>query len=91
MAYQSGEPIGVGVNNTLPIFNSRNLPNMVSGVDPVLQQDRFDPAKDVYLNINAFTLPAPFSLRQCALHFVECANLQELQRGFRHHEAYGYY
>ena len=61
MAYQSGEPIGVGVNNTLPIFNSRNLPNMVSGVDPVLQQDHFDPAKDVYLNINAFTLPAPFT------------------------------
>ena len=61
MAYQSGEPIGVGVNNTLPIFNSRNLPNMVSGVDPVLQQDHFDPAKNVYLNINAFTLPAPFT------------------------------
>ena len=54
-------PIGVGVNNTLPLFNSRNLPNMVPGVDPKLDTSNFDPARDLYLNIKAFQTPAPFT------------------------------
>jgi len=61
MAYQSGEPIGVGINNTLPLFNSRNLPDMVSGVNPVLPHDSFDPAKNLYMNAAAFKTPAPFT------------------------------
>ena len=61
MAYQSGAPIGVGVNNTLSLFNSRNLPNMVPDVDPKLDTSNFDPARDLYLNINAFQTPAPFT------------------------------
>lgn len=64
--YQSGEPIGVGVNNTLPLFNSRNLPNMVNGVDPNLPHNNFDPAKDLWLNINAFSAPAPFTYGNAA-------------------------
>lgn len=60
--YQSGEPIGVGVNNTLPLFNSRNLPNVVAGVSPILaDKGSFDPAKDLLLNSRAFTEPAPFT------------------------------
>lgn len=61
MAYQSGTPIGVGINNSLPLFNSRNLPNIVPGVNPKLDTSNFDPAKDLYLNINAFQTPAPFT------------------------------
>jgi len=61
MAYQSGTPIGVGVANTLPLFNSRNLPNIVPGVDPKLDTSNFDPARDLYLNIKAFQEPAPFT------------------------------
>ena len=61
MAYQSGAPIGVGVANTLSLFNSRNLPNMVPGVDPKLDTSNFDPARDLYLNIRAFQEPAPFT------------------------------
>lgn len=60
--YQSGEPIGVGVNNTLPLFNSRNLPNVVPGVNPILaDKGNFDPARDLLLNSKAFTEPAPFT------------------------------
>lgn len=59
--YQSGEPIGVGVNNNLPLFNSRNLPNMVSGENPLLSRDKFDPAVNLLLNKNAFTNPAAFT------------------------------
>src|SRR5262249_54564197 len=61
MTYQSGVPIGVGVNNALPLFNSRNLPNMVPGVDPKMDTSNFDPAKNLYLNASAFALPAPFT------------------------------
>ena len=61
MAYQSGTPIGVGVNNALPLFNSRNLPNMVQGVNPKLDTSNFDPATDLYLDAKAFQTPAPFT------------------------------
>ena len=61
MSYQSGTPIGVDVSNTLPLFNSRNLPNMVPGVNPKLDTGNFDPAKDLFLNIGAFQIPAPFT------------------------------
>jgi hypothetical protein len=65
--YQTGEPIGVGVNNTLPLFNSRNLPNVVPGVDPIAaDKSTFDPAKDVLLNRAAFAEPAPFTFGNAA-------------------------
>lgn len=60
--YQSGEPIGVGANNTLPLFNSRNLPNVVPGANPfATEKSSFDPGKDVLLNLGAFTEPAAFT------------------------------
>jgi hypothetical protein len=61
MAYQSGTPIGVGVNNNLPLFNDRNLPNVVPGVNPKFDTSNFDPANDLYLNVKAFAEPAPFT------------------------------
>ena len=61
MSYQAGEPIGVGINNTLPLFNSRNLPDVVQGVNPTLPHDNFDPAKNLYLDIKAFRAPAPLT------------------------------
>jgi Carboxypeptidase regulatory-like domain len=61
MSYQSGTPIGVTINNTLPLFNSRNLPSMVPGVDPKLPKENFDPARDLLLNIGAFSTPAPLT------------------------------
>ncbi|MBC8166927.1 MAG: TonB-dependent receptor, partial [Bryobacteraceae bacterium] len=61
LSYQSGTPIGVGVNNTLPLFNSRNLPNTVAGVDPTFSKKDFDPARNVLLNAAAFQSPAAFT------------------------------
>ena len=66
MSYQAGEPIGVGINNTLPLFNSRNLPNVVQGVNPNLPKDKFDPAKNLLLDIKAFSAPAPFTYGNAA-------------------------
>lgn len=59
--YQSGTPITISAANTLPLFNSRNLPNAVPGVNPLLPLDHFDPAKNLAFNINAFSIPAPYT------------------------------
>jgi hypothetical protein len=61
--YQSGSPMNVIVSNTLPIFNSVLRPNVVAGV-PVrapVGEGGFDPARDRWINPNAFTLPAPYT------------------------------
>jgi hypothetical protein len=58
---QSGQPLVIGLNNTLPLFNSRNLPNVLPGVNQLVPHSSFDPHKDVYLNINAFQAPPPFT------------------------------
>lgn len=59
--YQSGEPIMLGVANTLPIFNGKNMPDVVSGANPLISNSNFDPAKHLFLDINAFRTPAPFT------------------------------
>lgn len=60
--YQTGIPIQISYPNQLPINNFKNFPNMVLGQDPVLYDGgRFDPAKDRYLNVNAFSRPADFT------------------------------
>ena len=54
MSYQSGTPLLVTQNNATPIFASKQMPNMLSGVDVELDRSNFDPATDRVLNINAF-------------------------------------
>ncbi|MBC8165974.1 MAG: TonB-dependent receptor, partial [Bryobacteraceae bacterium] len=62
--YVSGTPIGVGGGGVIPLFNSGNRPNVVPGTSVRTNVSRgdFDPARDLYLNINAFAQPAPFTL-----------------------------
>lgn len=57
LTYASATPIQIGLNNTLPLFNSGNTPDSVPGVDPKMSNSNFDPNKDLYLNINAFAVP----------------------------------
>jgi outer membrane receptor protein involved in Fe transport len=58
LTYNSGTPIQIGVNNSLPLFNGGNTPDS-TGQDPRtgVSGGSFDPAKDKYLNINAFAVP----------------------------------
>ncbi|MEJ7606598.1 MAG: hypothetical protein WKF37_10075 [Bryobacteraceae bacterium] len=56
LAYQTGTPIGVGVNNTLPLFNSRNLPDVVLGVDPTF------PKKTSIRRATFYLMPPPSGL-----------------------------
>jgi hypothetical protein len=60
--YQSGTPIGVGGGGNIPLFGGGNRPNWISSkVRSDVAMSSFDPAKDVYLNINAFSQPAAYT------------------------------
>jgi hypothetical protein len=61
--YTSGSPIGVGGGPFLPLFNGiNNVPNWVSSnVRTSTGTGSFNPGVDRYLNINAFSQPAPFT------------------------------
>ena len=52
--YNSGFPIGVTRNATLPIFNGSNRPYITSYDWRTQYSGAFDPAKDTYLNAAAF-------------------------------------
>jgi hypothetical protein len=64
--YQSGTPMAVGIPEDLthpgPVYNYDFRPNIVAG-QPLKASwsGKFDPAKNVYLNVNAFSTPAPFT------------------------------
>ncbi|MEW5979624.1 MAG: TonB-dependent receptor [Acidobacteriota bacterium] len=60
--YQSGVPISIFGGPSLPIFGGGNRPNWVSGRGrSAVKMSNFDPAKDVYLDINNFSQPSPFT------------------------------
>lgn len=64
--YESGIPIGMSVTNTLNIFNGGNYPNIVPGVSPrsnvsLTDFQVFGPNPSNYINLNAFSNPAPFT------------------------------
>jgi len=60
--YQSGTPVDVGGGGDIPLFGGGNRPNWVSpDVRSSVPMGSFDPAKDVYLNIDAFAQPAAFT------------------------------
>ncbi len=56
LEYTSGSPIAISASNDLPIFNFKNMPNVISGVNQAANfGSKFDPgAGDRYLNIAAF-------------------------------------
>ncbi|MGH9631369.1 MAG: hypothetical protein ACRD7E_23955, partial [Bryobacteraceae bacterium] len=62
--YVSGTPVGVSGGGVIPLANGGNRPNRVLGVSPRtdVSAGSFDPARDRYLDVNAFSQPAPFTL-----------------------------
>jgi outer membrane receptor protein involved in Fe transport len=64
LRYYAGTPLTVFVNNTLPIFNDINFPNIMSGVPQIQTYDITvprGPGQQLYLNPAAFQEPAPFT------------------------------
>ena len=62
-SYRSGTTIAVGGGPALPLFGGSNRPNWISAdVRSAVAMSSFDPARDRYLNIGAFSQPALFTI-----------------------------
>lgn len=60
--YRSGTPIGIGGGGAIPLFGGGNRPNWISAnVRSSVSMGDFDPAMHRYLNIDAFSQPAPYT------------------------------
>lgn len=61
--YQSGYPLPILMNNTLPIFNMGLRPDLVSGQSPAsgISNGSFNAANDRIVNLDAFAAPAAFT------------------------------
>ena len=80
--YHSGTPIGVGGGPDIPLFGGGNRPNWISSnVRTSVPMGSFDPAKNLYLNINAFSQPAGVQLWKCTATAAERADPGLLRRG----------
>jgi hypothetical protein len=64
LQYQSGRPVVLTANNTLPLFNATLRPNVVAGVSKTA--DFNDPATDFWINRAAFTVPTAFTFGNAA-------------------------
>ena len=65
--YQSGTPLAISSAGNTPIFNWGLRPNIVAG-QPLRASwsGRFDPAKDVYANAAAFSVPPDYTFGNAA-------------------------
>lgn len=61
--YQSGIPLRINQNNALPLFNSAQRPNLVSGIDArsPISYGAFDPATDRLFNPAGFSQAGAFA------------------------------
>lgn len=82
--YTSGTPIGVGGGGVIPLFGAGNRPNRNPGVNPKANSDRgsFDPARDVYLNLAAFSQPAPFTFGNAAPNYTDIRTFGQINEDF---------
>jgi len=62
--YYSGTPLRIRGGAPLPLFGGSQRPNRVPGVDirTAVSRSNFDPAKDVWLNVDAFEKPAAYTI-----------------------------
>jgi hypothetical protein len=82
--YQSGNPLGVLMNNNLPIFNRVLRPDRISGVNPAtgISISDFQPNTDRVINPAAFATPAPFSFGNSAPYLADVRNFPALSEDF---------
>jgi hypothetical protein len=65
MKYYSGGPLSMGGGGPIPLFSGGNKPSPISGTDPLTGNFQPGPASSggvPYLNINAWSQPAPYTL-----------------------------
>lgn len=67
--YQSGRPVTLTANNTLPLFNSTLRPDAIAGLPKTLEVR--DPIADRWINPAAFTIPAGFRFGTAARGYTD--------------------
>ncbi len=67
--YQTGKPVILTANNTLPIFNGALRPDVVSGIPHLL--DHPNPLTDPWFNKNAFAVPQTFHLGNASREYTD--------------------
>lgn len=60
--YQTGRPVTITQNDTLPLFNSLQRPNVVAGVKRAADHSHFDPATRLWINPAAFSVAGPLAI-----------------------------
>ena len=82
--YASGTPIGIGGGPNLPIFNGGNRPNRVPRMNPRtdVSGSDFDPNRDLYLNIAAFSQPAAFTFGNGAPNYGDIRTFALMNEDF---------
>ena len=75
-------PIVLTANNTLPLFNQLLRPYVVPGVSRSTSVSNFDPNRDLWINKDAFTVPAPFSFGTSARSYTDLRAPSYLNENF---------
>jgi hypothetical protein len=71
--YRSGTPIFAAGGGPIPLFGGGNRPNRVAGANPLtgISHGSFDPGRDRYLDLAAFSQPAPFTFGNAAPNYSD--------------------
>jgi hypothetical protein len=79
--YQTGTPLPILMNNTLPLFNSVLRPDVVpdAPLQTSLSVGEFQPTVDRRINLSAFRAPAPFQFGTAAPTYGNLRNFAVLQ------------
>jgi len=79
--YQSGTPLQIYSDNSLPLFNYVQRPNRVAGQDPQtsIGISSFNPATDHRMNLNAFSAAPAFTFGNSAPTLGNLRNSPVLQ------------
>jgi len=78
--YQSGKPLQLTANNSLPIFNGLLRPNVVSGT--TMTADHPDPLGNSWINKAAFAIPGSFLFGSSARSYNELRAAASLNESF---------
>ena len=69
--YSVGVPIVLTANNTLPLFNQLLRPDVVSGAGRQPAISNFDPNRDLWINRDAFRVPASSNFGTSARSYTD--------------------
>ena len=69
--YSVGTPIILTANNTLPLGNQVLRPDAIGGVTRATNVSNFDPARDLWINRDAFKAPAAFTFGSSARSYTD--------------------